>query len=843
MLVCMLPSAFAASDIGTHWAKNYFTALNKIGVINPSSTGEYTPDTAIQRWEFMRYINRAFGFTAKASISFDDVKAGDVYYDTVQTAVEHGYINGVGHNKMDPTGTLTREQAATILGRLHKYTPAAGASVSFTDKASIGTWSIDYVAEAVRLGYINGYSDGSFKPAGKVTRGEIAKMLYFFMGTSLRTQNGSFTAANLQSDTKNVSINVPCTLSDVTIDGNLYITEGVGSGVVTLNNVTVKGEIVVSAGDVTLDGVAAVDMVVSSPNATPQVSCTGNTNIANTEVQSSSTLRESGLNISASGLSDLTLNGDNVSLTLDAPVWDVAVKKPASILTTGSTEINDLTADAKTTVSGGGSIQKAKLNASGCELLMQPGSVELASGVTATVAGESVAASTSVSVTPAALSFDINNTASMAFSYDFAFNSDKNDLARVTCNGETLRRGTDYNLLTDKNGIRVYKAYLTTLKAGTYSMELVFDDGSKGAIALSTSNSAQSAVSPSSLTFDKYEASPNYSNQTVTIAFPTGTTLENVKLSSTVLERGSDYTYNATTATVTLMRDTLEKKSAGSYTITFVPNKGSSLSCSLTITDSAPVNEVSPKTADFDANTSSGGYADLTVTLNPADDATLKYIKSGSKTLEEDWQYKVNGNTIVLNRSAIASFASNGAAYADFTFVMSSGKNPTLRVNYVTTYALTANVVDDLGQGVSGVSVSFVPNDATTGSAAQNATTDSSGQATVYVKRGSYTLTATDSRFTAPVSQTTSVSSSRTVKLTGEILETVEITVTNTYGSKLSGAVVTIGGKNITTGSDGLATFSLKRATYTAQVSCSGYKTQTKALIVNGTIRERFILE
>ena len=48
-------------------------------------------------------------------------------------------------------------------------------------------------------------------------------------------------------------------------------------------------------------------------------------------------------------------------------------------------------------------------------------------------------------------------------------------------------------------------------------------------------------------------------------------------------------------------------------------------------------------------------------------------------------------------------------------FVMSKGQSPTLRVNYVTTYALTANVVDDLGLPISGATVTFTPNDAESG--------------------------------------------------------------------------------------------------------------------------------
>lgn len=493
------------------------------------------------------------------------------------------------------------------------------------------------------------------------------------------------------------------------------------------------------------------------------------------------------------------MNGSSVSLTLDAAVWDVANEQTGTILTTGSTSISTLTANGRTTVTGGGSVQKAVLNSNGCELTMQPTSVELASGVTAKIAGKDVAASTSVSVSPSTLSIDVNNKDAIAFSYEFTFNADKNDLTRVSVNGTNLKQGTDYNLLSDKNGIRVYKTYLSTLKAGTYTAELTFEDGSKAAIGLAVSNSAQSAVSPSQITFDKYEQSANYADQTVNVVLPAGTRLDSIKIGSTVLERGTDYTYNATNGTIRLLKETLAKKSKGTYTVTFVPNQGSSFTCSLSVVDTAPVNEVVPGTVDFDANTSSGGYADLVVTLNMVDGAALKNIRSNGKTLEENWQYKIKGSKVTINKSAVAEFGKSGASYADFVFVMSKGQSPTLRVNYVTTYALTASVVDDLGLPISGASVTFTPSDAESGTAAQTLTTGSDGTATVYVKRGSYVVTATHSRFTAAVTQTVKISAGRTVKLTGEILENVQLVVTNAYGAPLSGAVVTVGGKSITT--------------------------------------------
>lgn len=844
VLTCTLPTALAVSDITGHWAEPYLTELHELGVINPSSTtGNYAPEEPIQRWEFMRYINRAFGFTAKASINYSDVSPSDIYYETVQIAVEYGYINGVADDRMDPEGTLTREQAATILGRLHKYTPDADLSElnSFSDRDALSEYSRAYVAEAVAQGYINGYSDGTFKPRGTIKRAEIAKLLYYFLGSSLDTSGRDYTGNDLAADDRqNVTISAPCTLSDAVVEGNLYITEGVNTGSVVLEDVMVEGEIIVSGGRITMDGVSSLDLTVSTPlDITPQITVTGNTSIGSTELQTSAALTESRLSASAGGFSDLTLTGGDIALTLDAAVWDVTTEGRASILTTGSTSISTLTANGVTEVTGGGSVQSARLNVSGCELVMRPSSIELASGVTATIAGEKVASSNSVSVSPSVLTIDANNDSAIAHSYEFTFNADKNDLTRITVAGQTLRQGTDYNLLNDKNGIRLYKTFLTTLDAGNYTAELTFEDGSTAAIGIAVQDSSKGAVSPSQLTFDKYEESANYADLTVTISLPAGSTLSSVKIGSTVLERGTDYTYNTSTGAVVLRREALDDRSRGSYTITFVPSRGASLTCSLTVTDTSPVNEILPESVDFDANTSSGGYADITVTLNTADGAELRSIRAGGKTLEEDWQYRISGNQVTINKSAVAEFSKNGASYADFTFVMSTGRNPILRVNYVTTYALRINVTDDLGLPIGDASLTITPEDAEEGTAMQTTYTDSNGAATVYVKRGTYTVAASHARFTETVSQSVRVTSARTVNLTGEILETVQLVVVNEYGAPLSGAVVTIGGKSVTTGTDGIASFSLKRGNYVAQVSCSGYSMQTVQLSVTDSLLER----
>lgn len=846
-IFCLVPTSFAASDIESHWAKSYIESLNADGVINPSSSGDYSPDEEISRAEFMRYINRAFGFTETTSISFSDVASEAWYYETVQIASNYGYITGVGNNKMNPDDTLTREQAATILGRLHKYTPDADVDdISFSDKGSINDWSLGYVVEAVNQGYIDGYNDGTFMPQGAITRAEISKILYYFMGTSLQNDGASYTEADLNEGTKNVSISGACTLSDVTIEGNLYVTEGADSGYITLDDVTVKGQIIVSGKALVLEDVNAAQITVSSPMAfEPTVSLVSGTSIAKTDVKTSCSLIENELDSSAGGFSAITLNGAGIELTLDAgDVWELTVDEKATINASDDTVIEVLTANASVDLYGGKSIGEARLNTTGCNIEdIKPGTVTLGSGATATIKGETVESEYAVIVSPATLSFAYSDRTSLSHSYDFTFSGASAELGSVTVDGKSLVVGTDYTAISGNAGVRLYKTYLSELSPGSHMLTLIFDDGTKGFLTIQIADTETNAVSPQSFTFDIYTESSNYVDMGAVLSLPTGTTLTMLTIGSKTLERGTDYSYNSSTGAIVIYKEALENFSVGSYTITFKTSKGTSATSKLTVVDTKPVNTLSVESVDFDANTTSGGYQDITVKLTAADDATLTKIRCNGETLEENWQYQVSGSNVILNKSAVAKFASDGANYADFVFAMSSGVSPVLRVNYVTTYGWTIQVVDDLGAAISGVTVVITPSDTDSESSAQTLTTDSEGKVVAYVKKGSYTAVASGGRLAEAVSVSkTAVNANKSTVLTAKVLESLTLTVINSFGAKLEGATVTIDGTTKKTGSDGVVTFELARGSYSAQISCSGYTTQVKTYTLSSTMKERVTL-
>ena len=116
---------------------------------------------------------------------FSDVTAED---KDVLMAYQLGIVNGMGDGTFGVNGTLTREQAVTMLGRVvelaedGKVSDGSGLKkgktevAAFTDDAKIGSWAKNYVAYFVSHGVVNGMTDGSFAPAANMTREQAMKV-------------------------------------------------------------------------------------------------------------------------------------------------------------------------------------------------------------------------------------------------------------------------------------------------------------------------------------------------------------------------------------------------------------------------------------------------------------------------------------------------------------------------------------------------------------------------------------------------------------------------------------------------------------------------------------------
>src|SRR5699024_11192694 len=123
----------AGSDIDGHWAREKIQYLLDEDIVEGYPDGEFKPNRAVTRAEFSRIINGALEFTEHGDVSFRDVSVGDWYYEDVVIAVGAGYLDGYTDNTVKPNNNITREEAATMIGRALAIEQLDEQSAEFTD--------------------------------------------------------------------------------------------------------------------------------------------------------------------------------------------------------------------------------------------------------------------------------------------------------------------------------------------------------------------------------------------------------------------------------------------------------------------------------------------------------------------------------------------------------------------------------------------------------------------------------------------------------------------------------------------------------------------------------------
>ena len=120
---------------------------------------------------------------SSADPAFGDVNGSMWSYDSIVYAVRSGYMQGVGGDRFDPEGSLTRAMVATVLWR-REGSPAPKAASGFSDVPA-NEWYADPVAWAKEEGVVKGVTDTKFDPDGLITREQLATMLFRFSSRCL----------------------------------------------------------------------------------------------------------------------------------------------------------------------------------------------------------------------------------------------------------------------------------------------------------------------------------------------------------------------------------------------------------------------------------------------------------------------------------------------------------------------------------------------------------------------------------------------------------------------------------------------------------------------------------
>ncbi len=136
------------------------------------------PEAQITRAEtatiFFRLLNEDVRSAYMTKVnSFSDVHEDDWFNTAVSTMASLGMIKGYPDGTFGPNDPITRAEFAAIAAR---FDPSEISGVAaFTDIA--GHWSEPEVSKAAANGWVNGYTDNSFKPDQNITRAEAMALV------------------------------------------------------------------------------------------------------------------------------------------------------------------------------------------------------------------------------------------------------------------------------------------------------------------------------------------------------------------------------------------------------------------------------------------------------------------------------------------------------------------------------------------------------------------------------------------------------------------------------------------------------------------------------------------
>ncbi|WP_339205713.1 S-layer homology domain-containing protein [Paenibacillus sp. FSL K6-3182] len=153
---------------------------------------------AVEVDHFTKYavlvVDQATGLPVTDSSNFSDT-TGHWAEAQIKQAVSKGIVTGYSDGTFKPNATVTRAEFAVML--MNALKPADNdTTLSFTDP--IAEWAQKAIAQASEAKIVNGYEDGSFRPAASISRSELAVM----MARAAKADTTAATVTNFADDSQ-----------------------------------------------------------------------------------------------------------------------------------------------------------------------------------------------------------------------------------------------------------------------------------------------------------------------------------------------------------------------------------------------------------------------------------------------------------------------------------------------------------------------------------------------------------------------------------------------------------------------------------------------------------------
>ena len=388
--MAMSVTAFGApTDIQGHWAQNTINKWVDKGDISGYPDGTFRPNNMITRAEFVVLVNNAMGYSKSGYAYFSDVPNHYWGKNAIQTGVAAGYISGDGDGTFRPNDPVTRQEAAAMISRILGLKQNDSRAYRYTDSYAISNWAKGVVGAVSEAGIMAGYPDGSFGPNKVLTRAEavlaLDKTMNYKPGDKEEDKEETKKEDMLLTQSK---------LEDTTVTGDLTISDRLGTKTITLEDVTVKGKLIVDGGgEIILKDCNIKEMVMDQKDTA--VKASGKTTVEKTTFKKIGKLTggdytdvvvdkelSGSITIDAK-VRNLTLDAEtDLKLGSDARIKNMEITKNADKATIdfSKAKVEDMVVKDKISIRGSGDIDTMTVYVSDVNTSIRPDTVKTKDG-------------------------------------------------------------------------------------------------------------------------------------------------------------------------------------------------------------------------------------------------------------------------------------------------------------------------------------------------------------------------------------------------------------------------------------------------------------------------------
>lgn len=108
------------------------------------------------------------------------VSLGNIKENSADVLVKMGFLNGYPDGTLQLENNITRAEFCTLIMKMIGRNEETSES-KFSDVPK-NHWAYNVVNKAAELGYLRGYEDGTFKPSNKITYAESCSILINLLG-------------------------------------------------------------------------------------------------------------------------------------------------------------------------------------------------------------------------------------------------------------------------------------------------------------------------------------------------------------------------------------------------------------------------------------------------------------------------------------------------------------------------------------------------------------------------------------------------------------------------------------------------------------------------------------